>query len=405
MRIVHTSDWHLGKYLDGNSRLPEQVKFIDYFVEKMEELKPDMIVIAGDIYDTANPPAQAEELFYEALKKLSRRGECLTFIIAGNHDMPQRLTAATPLAREHGIVMIGTLENEILSGAYGKHEVGQLAKGAYELNFDNGETAVVTALPYPSESSLGEVLYNIDQDEAERAKTYAQRIGEIWEELEKYYRNDTVNLAVSHLFALKDYDASSERASTLGSSFLVGRQYLPKKADYMALGHIHKAMNVDGQGLIRYSGSPLHYSIAETAHEKKFFVIDAKAGETACITEEIIPVFKPIEKWKAGSIADAIEMCREHAKDDSWVYLQVDTDREIWDDEIKEMKAAKKDIIEIHPNIKQSDEERQDGKISELSFEEQFVEYYKFKKGGTLPPNELMEIFREIVLQAEEGEE
>ena len=80
MRIIHTGDWHLGKNLEGHSRLDEQEKFLDFFTEKCNELKPELILIAGDIYDAPNPPARAEKLFYDALKKLSRGGECVALL-------------------------------------------------------------------------------------------------------------------------------------------------------------------------------------------------------------------------------------------------------------------------------------------------------------------------------------
>ena len=82
MRIVHTGDWHLGKSLEGHSRLDEQEMFLNFFSKQCIDLKPDIILIAGDIYDTPNPPARAEKLFYDTLKKLSRDGECISVVIA-----------------------------------------------------------------------------------------------------------------------------------------------------------------------------------------------------------------------------------------------------------------------------------------------------------------------------------
>ncbi len=95
MNIIHTGDWHLGKTIEGHSRLPEQELFLNDLVSICEERQPDMIIIAGDIYDTFNPPAAAEQLFYSTVKKMSRNGDCMVVVIAGNHDNPERLTAAT----------------------------------------------------------------------------------------------------------------------------------------------------------------------------------------------------------------------------------------------------------------------------------------------------------------------
>ena len=123
MKIIHTADWHLGKNLEGHSRLPEQELFLKDFVRICEREQADLILIAGDIYDNYNPPAMAEQLFYDTLKQLSRDGACMTVIISGNHDNPERLTASGPLAQEHGIVMAGTPNTVIPAGQYGKNRI------------------------------------------------------------------------------------------------------------------------------------------------------------------------------------------------------------------------------------------------------------------------------------------
>ena len=89
LKIIHTSDWHLGKLLEGNSRLEEQEQFIDEFVQKVEEKDADLIIIAGDIYDSGNPSAKAECLFYNGVKRISNNGRRAILIIAGNHDLLQ----------------------------------------------------------------------------------------------------------------------------------------------------------------------------------------------------------------------------------------------------------------------------------------------------------------------------
>ena len=93
MRILHTADWHLGKNLEGHSRLDEQEQFLNNFIDIVKLNNIDMVIIAGDIYDSSNPPARAEKLFYDTLKKISNNGETLTLVISGNHDNPERLIA------------------------------------------------------------------------------------------------------------------------------------------------------------------------------------------------------------------------------------------------------------------------------------------------------------------------
>lgn len=133
MKILHTADWHLGKNLDGKSRLEEQELFLEDFIKIVEDNEVDLIMIAGDVYDTSNPSAKAEKLFYDTLKKLSKNGERLILVIAGNHDSPERLVAAGPLAMEHGIIMVGTPKTVVQTGGYGKHKVVQSGEGFIEI--------------------------------------------------------------------------------------------------------------------------------------------------------------------------------------------------------------------------------------------------------------------------------
>ena len=394
----------MGKNLEGASRLEEQERFVDFFVERCEELKPDLILLAGDVYDTANPPARAEKLFYDALKKLSRNGDCITLVIAGNHDNPERIVSATPLAMEHGIVMLGTPRTIVPTGVYGKHQVVASGEGFVELSI-GGESVVVVAVPYPSEKRLNEILYKDDQDEEERVESYGEKLASLFKELAKKFRKDSINLTVSHLFASHATPDGSERASSLGGSFMLHLDALPQDADYTALGHIHKPQILaKTKQNIRYSGSPIHYSVSERSLHKKFYIIDIErdlTGKQVQIDEEDIPIFKPIEEWKADSVENAVELCKEHAGEESWVYLEIRTDRPILESEIKEMKSYKKDILEIRPTVEKSQEVSSIHRISELSFEEQFVEFYKVQKGME-PKDEMVEMLLSLIAEEED---
>ncbi len=123
MRILHTSDWHLGKCLEGYSRLEEQQQFIEELSTIADDNNVDMVLIAGDIYDNNNPSAAAEKLFYSSAKKLSLNGKRPIVIIAGNHDNPERLTAANPLAYEHGIIILGTPKSVAQVGKYKGYDI------------------------------------------------------------------------------------------------------------------------------------------------------------------------------------------------------------------------------------------------------------------------------------------
>ncbi|MHC6180319.1 exonuclease SbcCD subunit D [Clostridium sp. JNZ X4-2] len=404
MRILHTSDWHLGKNLEGYSRMDEQEAFLEDFIKIVQTNHVDLIIIAGDIYDNANPPARAEKFFYDTLKKLSSNGERITLVIAGNHDNPDRLVAAGPLARDHGIIMVGTPKTVIPCGNYGKHKVVNSGEGFIEVEI-NGEKAVIITVPYPSEKRLNEVLYDEMEEEREKVKSYSDRIKMLFDNLSKNYREDTINIVVSHLFAMGSDEAGSERNVQLGGSFIVDGSCFPESAQYIALGHVHKPQIVPGtHGRARYSGSPIQYNKREINFKKKCFIIDVKAGEDCRVEEVEFKVYKPIEIWKCKSIEEAMEKCEENKEKNCWVYIEVTSDRYIREDEIKFMKTTKKDILEIVPKIKNKDSENIDiNSFSHKSFEEIFREFY-LKERKVEPRPEVIDLLLSIIREGEGNE-
>ncbi|MBP3889257.1 MAG: exonuclease SbcCD subunit D [Cellulosilyticum sp.] len=404
MRILHTGDWHLGKNLEGVSRLKEQEAFLQDFVRIVEEKNIDLIIIAGDIYDTSNPPAAAEKLFYDTLKKLSKNGERITLVIAGNHDNPERLIAAGPLAMEHGIIMVGTPKTIVSTGQYGEHEVVDSGEGYIELRI-RGEHAIILTVPYPSEKRLNEVLYKEMEEAEERAATYGERIKALFNSLAVHYRKDTINLVTSHLFAMDSEEGGSERSIQLGGSYIVSGDCFPEEAQYIALGHVHKPQIVPGTNKrARYSGSPLHYNKKEVSYTKQCLVVDVEPQKEAVVEEIPIPVYKPIEIWKCTSIEEALDKCEAEKDREVYVYLEIETDRYIREDEIKQMKTLKADILEILPKIKgQENEAELLERMIERSFEDIFKAFYK-KERGTEVESEVLEVLLNLLGEEEEDE-
>lgn len=398
MRILHTGDWHLGKSLEGQSRMDEQEEFLNDFVKIVEENNIDMVIIAGDVYDTGNPPARAEKMFYDTLKKLSRNGERLTLVISGNHDSPERLVAAGPLAMDHGIVMVGTPKTVVQTGRYGNHEVVASGEGFVEVKI-NGEDAVILTVPYPSEKRLNEVLYGAMDSDEEMAESYGERINDLFDKLSENFREDTINLVVSHLFAMGSEESGSERSIQLGGSYIVKGDCFPEAAQYIALGHVHKPQIVPGTNKrARYSGSPLHYNKKEISFDKKCYIVDVKPHEQCQIEEVKLKVYKPIEVWKCNGIEEAIEKCEENKDRSCWVYLEIKTDRYIREEEIKQMKEIKKDILEIQPVLPELQEDMEPGeRRSEKTIDELFKEFYVREK-GVAPEDEVVELLMSLVL-------
>ena len=277
MKFIHTSDWHLGKSLEGHSRLEEQEQFCSDFIDLVRSNDLDMVIIAGDIYDTSNPPAQAEKLFYRTVSELAENGKRCVVIIAGNHDNPERLAAASPLAHEQGIIILGMPDSFIDIHEYDGFEIVHSESGCVELRIKD-ESVVLVTLPYPSEKRLNEVLSNSSEDN-DRQKSYTEKIGEIFEQRSSRFREDSINIAVSHLFVLGGETTDSERPIQLGGSLNVNKNDLPQNAQYIALGHLHKPQKVSDRLNAYYSGSPLQYSKDERNYSKGAYIVDLKAGE------------------------------------------------------------------------------------------------------------------------------
>lgn len=401
MRILHTSDWHLGKTLEGHSRLDEQEKFLEEFEELVEKHEVDLVIIAGDIYDTGNPPAKAEKLLYKTLKKISNEGKRPILVIAGNHDNPDRIVAVSPLAYEHGVILLGTPKSVAEVGDYAGFKIVDAGEGFVELE-KGGERSVIIALPYPSERRLNEV-FTESLEEEDRRDGYSERIGSIFSKLSEKYREDTVNIAVSHLFVAGGHESDSERPIQLGGGLAVDLSHLPEKAHYIALGHLHRNQRMGSNTNIFYSGSPIQYSKSELNHSKCAYVADIKPGGKAVVSEVYFKNYKPIEVFKCNSIPEAIDTCRANTGRDIWAYFEIKTDRVMLQSEIKEMKELLPDIIEIKPIFEgQEEEEAAFSDIREKGMTEMFKEFYKKQRGAEIT-SELLDLFLNIT--KEEGED
>lgn len=398
MKFIHTSDWHLGKSLEGHSRLEEQEKFCDDFVKLVNDNDIDLVIIAGDIYDTSNPPAQAEKLFYKTVSKLANNGQRCVLVIAGNHDNPERLSAITPLAHEQGIIILGYPLSSTQKSKYKGFEIIEAKEGCLKIKVNDEKVTIIT-LPYPSEKRLNEAIGNPNSDE-EAQQTYSQRVGEIFRELESNFEEDTINIAVSHIFVVGGEGTDSERPIQLGGSLLVEKKDLPTKAQYIALGHLHKPQKASHRLNAYYSGSPLQYSKDERSYAKGANIVDLKAKETPIIQSIYFKNYKPIEVFKCNGVEEAIKVCEDNKDRDLWSYFEIKTEHVINQSEIKKMKELLDDIIEIRPIIT-SQYEDEEIDIKEKSMGELFKEFYNFST-GLEPRGELMDLFLDII--SEEGD-
>ena len=392
MRFIHTSDWHLGKTLEGNSRLEEQEMFLNDFVNIVEENNIDMVIIAGDIYDTSNPPAAAEKLFYKTACRLADYGNRCVIVISGNHDNPERLSAITPLAEEMGILVFGYPLSKTNKAKYKGFEITEALEGCTKFDF-KGEKVTLITLPYPSEKRLNEVIKG-DTDR-EQQISYSKKVGDLFRKLEQNFEEDSINIATSHLFVVGGESTDSERPIELGGSLLVQKNDLPQNSQYTALGHLHKPQKASERLHAYYSGSPIQYSKSERVYSKSAKIVEVHPGQDAIIEDIYFKNYKPIEVFKCKGIEEAINICEENKDRNIWSYFEIVTDEVINQKNIKTMKSLLKDIIEIKPIINQTFEyEHVD--MREKTMKELFIEYYKFRN-KVEPKGELLDLFLNIV--------
>ncbi len=399
MKFIHTSDWHIGKNLEGHSRLQEQEKFCDDFIKIVESNELDMVIIAGDVYDTSNPSSAAEKLFYKTVCKLADNGKRCVLVIAGNHDNPERLEAISPLAKEQGIIVLGYPLSSTTKSKYDSFEIIEAKEGCIKLQIKDEKVSIIT-LPYPSEKRLNDVIKGID-DENEIQKTYSKKIGDIFRELEQNFEQDSINLAVSHLFVCGGTTSESERQIQLGGSLVVNKEDLPQNSQYTALGHLHKPQKASERLKVYYSGSPLQYSVKERNYAKGANIVEVSAKSEPKIETIYFNNYKPIEVFKCNGIEEALNICEENKDRDIWSYFEIKTQEVISQSNIKKMKEYMKDIIEIKPIIV-SDYEEEKIDLKEKSMAQLFNDFYKFKEKCE-PRGELMDLFLDIV--SKEGED
>ncbi len=265
MRILHTADWHLGRSLCGQSFHDEQEWFfLGPFLDLVRDARPDLLVIAGDIYDRAVPPGDSVELLGEILHLLVRDLGVQVVLIAGNHDDQRRLAFAAPLLREAGLFIANSPVGAAIKFADPHGPIHILAA-------DYGHPALVATL-------LADEPPATDHEAA---------FAGVMRNLRSQFPAGERSVVVAHAFVQGGLTTDSERLLSVGASGAVSAAHLDG-FDYVALGHLHRPQSFAG-GRIRYSGSPLPYSFSEAGQAKSITLIELGAAGPARIREIPLP--------------------------------------------------------------------------------------------------------------------
>ena len=284
MRFLHTSDWHLGHKLFGIDRVAEHRRFLQWLRTQVREHNIDVVLIAGDIFDSANPPAAAQEMWYDFLAGLTHdEVGCQIVAIGGNHDSAARVDAPAPLVRALDIAVVG-----------GRARADRLLRPAEMVVpvFDRSrqEKGWVAAVPFlrPSDVPLLQEIESESEQEWPLALGMKQLYHQIWQEIAAQAQPEQPVIAMGHCFlAGGAVSELSERRIFGGNQHAISAELFADDWSYVALGHLHRAQKVSRESL-RYCGSPIALALDERDYVHQVVIVETKGREV--VTLDVLPV-------------------------------------------------------------------------------------------------------------------
>ena len=289
MKFLHTADWHVGKTVRGRSRADEHQAVLDEIVGVATAEQVDLVIMAGDLFDSAAPPPEAERLAYRALLALSDDGRRPVVVVSGNHDNARRLEALAPVFAGFGIHLVDKVERPDHGGV---------------LTLDVGGTRVnIALLPFVSQRGIVGVDQLMTKDQGDHALAYADRLRRITEALAGAFTDDAVNLVVAHAMVTGGVLGGGERSAHTIFEYAVPATAFPVGAHYVALGHLHRTQRIEGPCPIWYPGSPLQMDFGEQQDRKHVLVVEAAPGIPAVVTEVPLAAGRPFRTLR-GTLAD-----------------------------------------------------------------------------------------------------
>lgn len=288
MKILHTSDWHIGRALYGRKRYEEFERFLDWLLDCIAAEGVEALLVAGDVFDNGTPSNRALELYYRFLCRCAGAGCRHVVVTAGNHDSPSLLNAPREVLRYLNVHVVGCMAEATEDELVVLHDTA----GKPEL--------IVCAVPF---------LRDRDIRRAEAGETFEDKGRKLVEGIRDHYRQmgeaaaarcaelggNVPIVAMGHLFAAggQTMDGDGVRELYVGSLGQVGGDIFPDCIDYLALGHLHTAQKVAGSDFRRYSGSPIPMSFGEAGQRKSVVAVNLGVGGVS-IEEIAVPCFQPL---------------------------------------------------------------------------------------------------------------
>ncbi|MEE4240452.1 MAG: exonuclease SbcCD subunit D C-terminal domain-containing protein [Desulfopila sp.] len=350
MKILHTSDWHLGRSLYGRKRYEEFSAFLNWLADTIEKEKVDALLVAGDVFDTSTPSNRAQELYYRFLCRVSTSSCRHVVVIAGNHDSPSFLNAPRELLRALNVHVVGSRAENMNDEVIVLQKNQQIA----QMSAENVE-AIICAVPYLRDRDIrsvdpGETIDDKNRKLVEGIREHYSAVVAIAEQkrdiLQKSAQSGDKHIpiiALGHLFTAggRTVEGDGVRELYVGSLAHVGVEIFPSSIDYLALGHLHVPQAVGRAEHIRYCGSPLPMGFGEAMQEKKVVLVevypqitlmntDEKAekgiGENQRnlrITEKVVPCFQQLVRL-VGSLDDIHTKLEDLKKKESCAWLEIE---------------------------------------------------------------------------------
>ena len=287
MRIIHTSDWHLGQHFFGKSRALEHQQFLNWLIEQVKQHQVAAIIVAGDIFDTGNPPSYARELYFDFVSNLQKQAAyCQLVILAGNHDSTAMIGESKQLLSKFSTYVIPSASTDINA---------QLI----ELTDQNNNQAIVCAVPFirPRDVLTSSAGQSAKEKQQQLQQAIAAHYQALYQQAEALAQGKFPIIATGHLTTVGATTSDSVREIYIGTLDAFPANQFPK-ADYIALGHIHQMQNVGKSDHIRYCGSPIPLSFDEAKQDKHVLLVDVKAKDVPVIEPLVIPRFQAIAMVK-----------------------------------------------------------------------------------------------------------
>ena len=389
MRILHTADWHIGQRLHERQRTDEHEEFLGWLLKKIQEHEVELLLVSGDIFDTALPSSESTNLYYRFLYRLFDETDAYTVITAGNHDSARHLEAPREFLKMGRIHVVG------------------LANAADDcivvLPPDNPRVAVA-AVPYLSESDLRHLSYETEGDRNERYREWLKRF---YADCVSAMPAELPKILMGHLFVQGGKIGDSERNVQIGGATATHVSDFPEGVSYVALGHLHRPQTIKGTDYpIRYSGSPIPLRFNEAEYGKKVYLLELSDDGTLTQDEEIeIPTFKKlctIEGDEASVMSDA--MTADWRGKYVQVKLKLDAPRVGISDEIrKAFNDRGGDVLSVELELPEA---KQGPMIPVEDMKrpaEIFEQFYKSNYDGKIPDETLTRTFSELVQLAQES--